>query len=236
MPSRIPLAAVVAALIVVLVAVVGSSGPVRVWTAPAPSREAAPSAPLDVAGRDAGRGDPGAVPWTTPEPSRAFAIIGDVISVLALGALAVVTVLLVRRAVRAMSRLVAALRRPDPEQVPFGAPVDPLDVTPVRLRPMLEHALRAEVPPRNAIVACWLQLEEDVAASGLARETWETSVEYSTRVVAAGSVDRGPIEALAALYREARFSEHLMGEEHRRAAADALGRVRASLEPAAVAP
>ena len=83
--------------------------------------------------------------------------------------------------------------------------------------------------PRNAIVACWMQLERDVAAAGLPREAAETSAEYVERVVVALSVEPGPIRELAALYREARFSRHDLRDDHRTRALAALNRVEAVL-------
>jgi hypothetical protein len=54
------------------------------------------------------------------------------------------------------------------------------------------------------------------------------------RVIAAASVDPGPISELAALYREARFSDHEMGDAHRRQAIAALERIDVSLRSASV--
>jgi hypothetical protein len=83
--------------------------------------------------------------------------------------------------------------------------------------------------PRNAIVACWMQLERDAAAAGLPRAAAETSAEYVERVVAASSVDPAPIRELAALYREARFSRHELLDDHRSRALAAMNRVEAAL-------
>ena len=83
--------------------------------------------------------------------------------------------------------------------------------------------------PRNAIVACWMQLERDAGAAGLSRDAAETSAEYVERVVTASSVDPAPIRELAALYREARFSDHELGDDHRARALAALNRVEAVL-------
>ena len=69
--------------------------------------------------------------------------------------------------------------------------------------------------PKNAIVACWMQLESDAAASGIERLPAETSLEYVARVVAASSVRPEPIRELADLFREARFSRHDMSEADR---------------------
>jgi hypothetical protein len=59
----------------------------------------------------------------------------------------------------------------------------------------------------------------------------ETSAEYTTRVLAAAGLDGEAITTLAALYREARFSTHALGETDRRRAAAALRTVHASLRP-----
>ncbi|MEO7754301.1 MAG: DUF4129 domain-containing protein [Terracoccus sp.] len=72
--------------------------------------------------------------------------------------------------------------------------------------------------PRNAIVAAWLELEAAAAGSGLAREAAETSSEYTARVIGTWAVDRARLADLGALYREARFSTHPLGEDHRRRA------------------
>jgi hypothetical protein len=83
--------------------------------------------------------------------------------------------------------------------------------------------------PRNAIVECWLRLEAAVAAAGVEREPSDTAAELTERVLAEHHVDRTALSALAALYREARFSDHEMGEDTRRAAIEALDTVHAQL-------
>lgn len=86
--------------------------------------------------------------------------------------------------------------------------------------------------PRNAIVACWLRLEEAVAGAGLPRRPSETSAEFTTRVLAGLSVDAGAIHELARLYRVARFSTHDLGETDRDRAVAALRRLHDDLEQA----
>jgi hypothetical protein len=83
--------------------------------------------------------------------------------------------------------------------------------------------------PRNAIVECWLRLEAAVTAAGVERDPSDTSAEFTERVLAAHHVDPTALSTLAALYREARFSDHEMGEDARRAAIDALDTVHAEL-------
>jgi hypothetical protein len=83
--------------------------------------------------------------------------------------------------------------------------------------------------PRNAIVECWLRLEAAVIASGVVRNPSDTSSELTSRVIATCAVDQSSIARLAALYREARFSTHPMGEGERAAAMDALDALHADL-------
>lgn len=80
----------------------------------------------------------------------------------------------------------------------------------------------AEGSPRNAIVACWLALEESAEAAGLPRDPAETAAELTTRVLEGYAVDRSAIVTLAALYREARFSAHVLGEDARERAVEAV--------------
>jgi hypothetical protein len=80
----------------------------------------------------------------------------------------------------------------------------------------LDKLLRGE--PRNAIVACWIALEDAVERTGLARDPAETSTEFTERIVAQLTVEARAADDLADLYREARFSRHQMGEAHRQRA------------------
>ena len=75
---------------------------------------------------------------------------------------------------------------------------------------------------RNGIVACWVRLESIVAAAGYPRSPAETSSEFVVRILRALDLDPRAAGALAALYREARFSEHDLGEDVRTAARQAL--------------
>jgi uncharacterized protein DUF4129 len=86
---------------------------------------------------------------------------------------------------------------------------------------------------RNAIVACWVRLEQAVEQAGLTPNPAETPTEMTTRVLRAYAVDAESIGTLAALYREARFSTHEMREDHRRQAQQALADIRAQLRAAA---
>lgn len=72
--------------------------------------------------------------------------------------------------------------------------------------------------PTDAIIACWVVLENAAERAGVERVPTETTAQFTARVVA---VRRGtPLSEtsllrLADLYREARFSRHPMTEVHR---------------------
>jgi len=97
-------------------------------------------------------------------------------------------------------------------------------------------ALLGEIP-NDAIIACWMRLERDASSAGVPRWSHETAAEFAARVIAEASVDPAPIADLAALYREARFSRHRLGDGERARALDALHLVeRALRQPMSVAP
>lgn len=83
--------------------------------------------------------------------------------------------------------------------------------------------------PRNGVVAAWSRVEELAAASGAAREPWETSTDFTERLLAQLDLDPDAVDTLAACYREARFSPREPGEEVRERARAALERVHADL-------
>ena len=84
--------------------------------------------------------------------------------------------------------------------------------------------------PRNAIVRCWVTLEDAVAEAGLPHDPTLTSEELTAAVLQRYSVGRRAIETLAGLYREARFSTHELDESHRTLAVRALNALRDDLD------
>lgn len=82
--------------------------------------------------------------------------------------------------------------------------------------------------PRNAIVECWHRFEQQAADAGLARRPWETSSEFSLRMLDLVEADPHAVAVLAAYYREARFSEHEVGEDARAGALAALDTIQHS--------
>lgn len=87
----------------------------------------------------------------------------------------------------------------------------------------------AESDPRNAVVACWVALEEAVQSSGLQRDPSETASELTARVLSRWQVDQGAIRELSAAYREARFSRHPVTEQQRDTAIAAVQRIHEDL-------
>lgn len=90
----------------------------------------------------------------------------------------------------------------------------------------------AEGDPRNAIVRCWLVLEDTVIQAGLPRDPSLTSQELTAQVLGRYAVDGAAISELGELYREARFSAHQLEETHRRRAVAALNQLRDGLDAA----
>ena len=89
--------------------------------------------------------------------------------------------------------------------------------------------LLGEGDPRNGIVACWLRLEEVVAEAGLPPKPAETSSEFIVRVLHSLDLDPRAVGSLAALYREARFSEHHLDEGARTQARALLRQLHSDL-------
>jgi hypothetical protein len=95
----------------------------------------------------------------------------------------------------------------------------------------VEVALRRldEGEPADAVVACWVQLEQAAAEAGTARRPSETPAQLVTRVLAQHLVTRETLERLVGLYREARYSRHVLGPGARAEARMALERLRGEL-------
>lgn len=210
------------AVTMVLLVLAASSGPVRVWITPPADVDAPPiagSGPLDtIAPQSSVPPDKGSgPPWG--------ALVSQILGVL----LIVLVVTIVVSVVRLGKWSRPGRLRPRERR---GGQITALpEVNDSELEVDVDAARTALAggSPRNAIVACWMQLERDAAAAGLPRAAAETSAEYVERVVAASSVDPAPIRELAALFREARFSSHELLDDHRARALAAMNRVEAAL-------
>lgn len=83
--------------------------------------------------------------------------------------------------------------------------------------------------PGDAVVACWHRFETQAAAAGVGRHPWETSSEYTMRVLDLVDAYQPAVSRLAALYREARFSEHALTEQQRAEALAALDEIHRTI-------
>jgi hypothetical protein len=118
-------------------------------------------------------------------------------------------------------------------------------------RPLLDRALAAAEDelapavhrePRDAVVACWLRLEEGAAAAGVRRLPAQTPTEFTSALLAgllpgeAGSTGRAALDELRTLYSQARFGSAPLDADAPARAAAALGAVRAGLLAAGPVP
>ncbi|GAB3029408.1 hypothetical protein GCM10011376_14490 [Nocardioides flavus (ex Wang et al. 2016)] len=148
------------------------------------------------------------------------------LSTLLVGAVALVLWLLLQvvRAVRSRSR------REERQEVGFTVLDEPARVVEQVVRDAAEQdALLRDGDARNAIVATWHRFEVHGERAGVPRRASETSSEYALRILDLAEADSGPVSRLAELYREARFSDHAITEQHRSEALAALAAVRRSL-------
>lgn len=207
---------------VVLCVLAASSGSTRLWDNPDPAGTRTVRDQVSPAPQDEPRQEiEGSIDW----PDLAWLL--DVVNALAV----VFLVLAIALAISDRSNWMWKLRRRTQRRaIPrMSQPLPEVRVAPLEVDFDMAGEALAVGTPRNAIVGCWMQLERDASAVGLARADSETAVEYVERVVASSSVDPGPIAELASLYREARFSRHELGDAHRAHARLALHGVAAQL-------
>jgi hypothetical protein len=89
--------------------------------------------------------------------------------------------------------------------------------------------LRDEPDVRRAIVAAFARLELALEAAGAPRRPGEAPLEYVGRVLGELDVPPEPLDELASLFEQAKFSLHALDEGDREAAIDALEVVREAL-------
>jgi hypothetical protein len=127
-------------------------------------------------------------------------------------------------------RLLHRHHEPRPERVDFDVLDDPEPLAEeIRADAADQLALLLGGRPRNAIVACWDRFEEQAERVHAARKDWETSSEFTLRLLERVSADAAAVNRLEALYHEARFSSHEIDESRREAAVEALRVIHSSL-------
>jgi hypothetical protein len=92
-----------------------------------------------------------------------------------------------------------------------------------------QREILAGTDVRNAVVGCWVRLEEAAGEAGVVRGPAETSTELVVRFLHVLDVDPRPVGRLAGLYHEARFSTHPLGDAERDEARGCLERIHADL-------
>ncbi len=168
--------------------------------------------------------DPIAAAKDSVTQTHDLSLLGDVLAMLVLA-------LLTAAVLGAIGWRCRQRRRADPAPGDVAFEVLPVETVASSLREgsgRLRRALR-EGEPRNAIVGCWVRLEETISGAGLSPEAAETSTEYVVRVLRALDLDPRDIASLASLYREARFSTHPLDETDRTSAVAALDRLLAQV-------
>lgn len=177
--------------------------------------------------------DPGAAP-TGERPGRGddetSSVLPTVVGLLVLG----VAVALGLGALWLLAGALWRLRRvrlPRDEDDPSPPDLDPARAVATALAAdaRAHEAELAEGSPRNAVVLCWHRFEVQAEQAGVPRRPSETSAEFTVRLLALAEADPADVERLAALYREARFSEHELGEEARSAALEVLRAIHRDL-------
>ena len=135
----------------------------------------------------------------------------------------------------AVTGIITARRRIRPEpMVVVSAPASAPGPAPEPLEVAAERGL-AEVgdhsrEPREAIIACYAAMEQALAAApGAAPQAWDTPTEVLERAMASRTLGAGHASSLVELFTEARFSRHVMTEDHRDTAERALRSVLGEL-------
>ncbi|MFC8502794.1 DUF4129 domain-containing protein [Pedococcus sp. NPDC057267] len=141
----------------------------------------------------------------------------------------VVLVLVVLAVLVAVGRAVVAQLRTTART--DEGPATTADVTPdVMLAAAREgEELLATGTPANAVVAAWVALEDAARSAGIGEDRSRTSEELVGTVLRRLEVDAGALDRLGALYREARFSRHEIGEDLRTQAREALRQVQGDI-------
>ena len=153
--------------------------------------------------------------------------------------------------VGALVTLLLRHRRARPDRVPPPGPGAALRAGPAAVadaRPMLDRALAAAEQeltdpahrePRDAVIACWLRLEEGAAAAGVPRLPAQTPTEFTATLLAGllpGEPEQAALEDLRRLYAQARFGSSALDADAAQRALVALAAVRAGLLAAGPVP
>ena len=152
--------------------------------------------------------------------------------------IAVVLVLAFFLARRVMKRI-AAWRHPDtppdtgPDLLPGGSTTAGGQVDLPALVDAVTAALAhldAAQTPHDAVVAAWVELEDAAARHGWERFRFETSTEFTTRLLGVSAAPPERTALLRRLYQQARFTTHAVTAEQVTQARTALEAIARALE------
>jgi Domain of unknown function (DUF4129) len=158
----------------------------------------------------------------------------DVLRYLIAGAVALLTMIVVGAVVTARRRRVVAPRI-EPAQ-PLGQPTSAVPATSLA-RAAVSGLAEIEDPnhePRQAIIACYAAMERELTQfPGAVPQDFDTPTEVLARAVEHHALHADNAAELVNLFEEARFSPHVMNEEHRSSALRVLQLVLAEMRSAA---
>jgi hypothetical protein len=226
--SAVGLTVLAVGLMLLMVMFAARSGPERIFTGPLHDPSVRPVHPT-YSFRP--------LPGRNGQPQRGlfhsnpvFEAIGWAIKVLALVCVLWLLYVGARRLLRYLSERTPRRKPAKPDHVDFDVLDDPEPlVEEIRRDADEQFELLLGGHPRNAIVACWDRFEEQAERVHASRKRWETSSEFTLRLLDSVSADAAAVSRLESLYREARFSEHEIDESRRQAAIAALHAIHASL-------
>jgi hypothetical protein len=227
------------ALVVALVTWAASIGPDRVLSGGSidPVTPLAPSSTVTQRGEDPDPVDRAREEHRDDQQPAWVAVLAVVLQVAGIALAAYLGVRLWRLLRQRWRWLRRRVREQDePEEVDFEVLGSPARVEAVMEEDAAAQraALVEDGEPRNAIVACWHRFETQAVRAGATRRPWQTTGEFVLEALEHVGADQGAVSTLADLYREARFSDHPMTEDDRRAALGALDAVHRSLGAAGV--
>jgi hypothetical protein len=223
-PAVVPAVLAATVLVVLLATWAAAIGPDRVFRSEPSSQQDSSEAPADrdvVIEPESGEPD--------DEEERGWGSTAIVATEVALLLVLVYLLLLLVRWVRSEAKEERWRRRRRPLEFEV-LPASPEQAAEEMVRDADEQlALLREGSPRNGIVACWHRFEVQAEAAGIGREPWETSAEFTLRLLDLVSADETAVAELSVLYREARFSDHDLEEAARSAAVRALEQIHRGL-------
>jgi hypothetical protein len=169
-------------------------------------------------------------PMGLPQPNAGLTLpawLGTLLSVLCIGAVVIIIGWVLWYFLRdwLASRKIVPAREPEQAQrleSPLAAVRSALDEGLIDLDD-------ADADPRRAVIACWVRLEQAAAAVGTPRRVGDTSTDLVLRLLGEHQVSAGALDGFAAVYRAARYGQHMVDESMREVARSALRQLRGEL-------